>query len=44
MGMDGGRDGVVKVVSLPTVLDDYSAKVNVGGKIREHRFACSGID
>ena len=22
MGMDGGRDGVVKVVSLPTVLDD----------------------
>lgn len=43
-GMDGGRDGVVKVVSLPTVVDDYSDTVTLGGKKYPHRFACSGID
>lgn len=26
------------------MLDDYSAKVEVGGKTFDHRFACSGID
>lgn len=44
VGMDGEKDGVVTAIPLPTVLDDYSAKVNVGGKVLDHRFACSGID
>ena len=44
VGMDGEKDGVVTVIPLPTVLDDYSAKVSVGGKNLDHRFACSGID
>lgn len=44
IGMDGEKDGVMKAVSLPTVLDDYSAKVEVGDKTFDHRFACSGID
>lgn len=44
IGMDGEKDGVMKAVSLPTVLEDYSAKVCVEGKLVDHRFACSGID
>lgn len=44
-GMDGGRDGVMKVVSLPTVVADYSDTVEVApGRRLPHRFACSGID
>ncbi len=44
VGMHGERDSVMTAVSLPTVLDDYSAWVNVGGRELDHRFACSGID
>lgn len=43
-GMDGARDGVIKVVSLPTVVADYSDTVEAGGRRLPHRYACSGID
>ena len=41
VGMDAERDGVMKAVYLPEVVDDYSAKNEDG---TDHRFACSGID
>lgn len=43
-GMDGERDGVMRVVSLPTVVADYTDTVEVAGRRMPHRFACSGID
>ena len=44
MGMDAEKDGIMKTVYLPTVLDDYLACVQVDGKEHEHRLGCSGID
>lgn len=44
LDMDAEKDGVMKVVYLPEVAADYSAEVNVNGKIYKHRLACSGID
>ena len=43
-GMDAGEDGIVRCVALPKVAADYRAKVRAGGKLREHRLGCSGID
>ena len=44
MGMDAEKDGIMKTVYLPTVLNDYLATVQVNGKEYEHRLGCSGID
>ena len=44
MGMDAEKDGVMKTVYLPTVLEDFQAQVAVDGKVLEHRSGCSGID
>ena len=39
--MDAEKDGVMKAVYLPDVLDDYAAELE-GGLL--HRYCCSGID
>lgn len=44
IGMNAEKDGVMKTVYLPTVLDDYQARVVVNGMTLKHRFGCSGID
>lgn len=44
VGMDAEKDGIMTTVYLPTVLDDYLAKVEVDGKVHDHRLGCSGID
>ena len=44
VNMDAEKDAVMTTVYLPTVLEDYLAKVEVGGSEREHRLGCSGID
>ncbi|MBQ1957594.1 MAG: hypothetical protein II353_01915, partial [Alistipes sp.] len=44
MNMDAEGDGIMTTVYLPTVLEDYLAKVEVAGKQLDHRLACSGID
>lgn len=43
-GMDGRGDGVMRLINLPTVLADYSARVCVAGDTLPHRYACSGMD
>ncbi len=42
--MDAERDSVMTTVFLPTVLDDYTADVETGGRSVKHRYGCSGID
>ena len=42
--MDAEKDGIMTTVYLPTVLEDYMAKVELNGKQVEHRLGCSGID
>lgn len=42
--MDAEKDGIMTTVYLPTVLNDYLAKVELDGKQVEHRLGCSGID
>ena len=42
--MDALKDGIVRCVNLPSVVSDYEAFVEVGGKALEHRLGCSGID
>ena len=42
--MDALKDGIVRCVNLPSVVSDYEATVEVGGKTLEHRLGCSGID
>lgn len=44
MGMNAEKDGVMKTVYLPTVLEDFQAQVAVDGKVLEHRSGCGGID
>ena len=44
MNMDAEKDGIMKTVYLPTVLEDYLASVEADGKALEHRYGCSGID
>lgn len=44
-GMNAEKDGIMTTVCLPTVLDDYKAKVTTAdGRLSEHRFGCSGFD
>ena len=44
VGMDAEKDAVMTTVYLPTVLEDYLAKVTVDGVEHDHRLGCSGID
>ena len=44
MNMDAEKDGIMTTVFLPTVLEDYLAKVEVDNRKVDHRLACSGID
>lgn len=44
IGMDAEKDGIMKTVYLPTVLEDYLATVEVNGKQESHRLGCSGVD
>ena len=43
-GMSAERDGIMTTVYLPTVYEDFTAKVEHEGKSLEHRFGCSGFD
>lgn len=42
--MDANTQEVFRTVYLSEVVKDYEAQVQVGDKMRPHRFACSGID
>lgn len=42
--MDAGKDGVVTTVWLREVVEDYQAEWTEEGKVRKHRYGCSGID
>src|SRR5690606_10441272 len=42
--MDANSEDVLRTVYLREVVKDYEAQVQVGDKMRPHRFACSGID
>ena len=42
--MNMKQEEVMTLVRLEEVCSDYQANVDVGGKVLEHRFACSGID
>jgi len=44
MDMDAEKDGIMTTVYLPTVLNDYLAKVTTNEGEKQHRFGCSGID
>lgn len=43
-GMSAEKDGIMTSVYLPTVLEDFEAKVVTNGKTLEHRYGCSGFD
>lgn len=43
-GMSAEKDGIMTTVYLPTVVEDFKAKVECGGKTLEYRFGCSGFD
>lgn len=42
--MDAEKDGVMRAVYLPEVVEDFSAEVTVDGTVYPHKYACSGID
>jgi len=42
--MSAERDGVMRAVYLPEVVEDYESSVELDGKVIPHRYACSGID
>ena len=42
--MSAEKDRIMTTVYLPTVYEDYMAKVTDDGKQLEHRFGCSGFD
>lgn len=44
LDMDAERDGIMTTVYLPTVLEDYLAKVETAEGEQLHRLGCSGID
>ena len=44
MEMDAERDGVMRAVYLPEVVEDFEAEITVGNDKLPHRYACSGID
>ena len=43
-GMNAEKDGIMTSVYIPTVLEDFEAKVISNGKSLEHRHGCSGFD
>ncbi len=43
-GMSAEKDGIMTSVYIPTVLEDFEAKVVSNGKTLEHRYGCSGFD
>ena len=43
-GMDAERDGIVRMVYLPCVVEDFEATVTLNGQLLPHKYACSGID
>lgn len=43
-GLNAEKDQIMTTVYLPTVLEDYQAKVVNNDKQYEHRFGCSGFD
>ena len=44
VGMDSEDNEAFQVVCIREAGKDYAAKVNVGGKMLDHRYGCSGID
>lgn len=42
--MSAERDGVMRTIYLPTVVEDFKAEVALDGRSAAHRFGCSGID
>lgn len=44
VGMDAERDGIMRAVYLPEVVEDYQGSVEQNGGALPHRYACSGID
>lgn len=44
LDMDAEKEDLLRTVYVKEAVDDYQAKVKVGDKEVEHRFACSGID
>ena len=44
LDMDAEKDGVMRAVYLPEVLEDYKAEFDLDGKRLVHRYGCSGID
>lgn len=42
--MNAEKEDILRTVYLPEVVKDYEAKVQVGDSVKQHRFACSGID
>lgn len=44
MNLNAEKDGIMRTVFLPEVLDDYTASVENNGRTVKHRYGCSGID
>ena len=42
--MNAEKEDLLRTVYIKEAVDDYTAKVKVGNKEMQHRFACSGID
>ena len=42
--MDAEKEDLLRTVYLQEPVIDYEATVQVDGKVKEHRYACSGID
>lgn len=42
--MDAEKEGLLRSIYVKEAVDDYLAKVKIGERELEHRFACSGID
>ena len=43
-GMSAEKDGIMTSVYLSPVVADFNAKVEVDGKVLEHKYGCSGFD
>ena len=44
MGMSAERDGIMRAVYLPEVVEDFEAQLTLGGASLSHKYGCSGID
>jgi hypothetical protein len=42
--MDAEKEDLLRTIYLKEVVDDYLAKVKIGDREVDHRFACSGVD